>query len=265
METITGIVLPDFLPYLLAIFGLLVLWQCYQLRVMKGRILAIDIFDRSGIRMYLYAVADYQQACEVCRSAHGTVFPPSEVMKRQFSPIKGTCKSPGRCIGFLVGLYGAWPEANQIVEQLQLSRKREPIQLNQDELREMILGPWEQSISANTDRFGICVLEALLGDCTNPSPAMEKYRDTIEYAKEVRHMPLIVPAYFRLVELLTKQGQTAEALHFIEQFEKRYKRKTSGPYAPTEKELGLMRLKKSHLKNTVKRAEAVPSGSASDA
>ena len=58
METITGIVLPDFLPYLLAIFGLLVLWQFYQLRVMKGRILAIDIFDRSGIRMYLYAVAD---------------------------------------------------------------------------------------------------------------------------------------------------------------------------------------------------------------
>ena len=88
METTTSIVLPDFLPYLLAIFGLLVLWQYYQLRVMKGRILAVDIFDRSGIRMYLYAVTDNLQACEVCRSAHGTVFPPSEVMKRQFSPIK---------------------------------------------------------------------------------------------------------------------------------------------------------------------------------
>jgi hypothetical protein len=62
-------------------------------------------------------------------------------------------------------------------------------------------------------------------------------------------LPLIVPAYFRLVELLTKQGQIAEALHFIEQFEKRYKGKTSGPYAPTEKEFGLMTLKKSHLKH----------------
>src|SRR6266850_4896781 len=136
METMTSIVLPDFLPYLLAIFGLLVLWQSYQLRVMKGRILAIDIFDRSGIRMYLYAVADDLQACEVCRLAHGTVFPPSEVMKRQFSPIKGICKSPARCTGFLVGLYGAWPEANQIVVRLRLSRKREPIQLDQDELRD---------------------------------------------------------------------------------------------------------------------------------
>jgi len=258
VETITSIVLPDFLPYLLAIFGLLVLWQYYQLRVMKGRILAIDIFDRSGIRMYLYAVADDLQACEVCRSAHGTVFPPSKVMKRQFSPIKGICKSPARCTGFLVGLYGAWPEANQIVERLRLSRKREPIQLDQDELREMILGPWEQSISANTDRFGISVLEAVLGDCTNPSPAMEKYRDTIECAKEVRHMPLIVPAYFRLVELLTRQGQTAVALHFIEQFEKRYKGKTSGPYAPTEKELGLMKLKKSHLKNAARTTTPAP-------
>jgi hypothetical protein len=39
METTSSIVLPDFLPYLLAIFGLLVLWQFYQLRVLKGRIL----------------------------------------------------------------------------------------------------------------------------------------------------------------------------------------------------------------------------------
>jgi hypothetical protein len=252
VETATSIVLPDFLPYLLAIFGLLVLWQYYQLRVMKGRILAIDIFDRSGIRMYLYAVADDLQACEVCRSAHGTVFPPSEVMKSQFSPIKGTCKSPTGCIGFLVGLYGAWPEAQRIVQRLRLSRKREPIRLDQDELREIILGPWERSISANTDRFGIYLLEAVLGDCMNPKPAMDKYRHTLEYAKEVRHMPLIVPAYFRLVELLTAQGRTAEALQFIEQFEKRYKEKRSGPYAPTEKQLGLMKIKKSHLKNAAR-------------
>jgi hypothetical protein len=157
MEATTSIVLPDFLPYLLAICVLRILWQFYQLRVMKGRILAIDIFDRSGTRMYLYAVADDLQACEVCRSAHGTVFPPSEVMKSQFSPIKGICKSPARWIGFLVGLHGAWPEANWIVERLRLSRQREPIQLDQDELREMILGPWERSISANTDRCAIYV------------------------------------------------------------------------------------------------------------
>jgi hypothetical protein len=258
MEATASIVLPDILPYLLAIFGLLVLWQYYQLRVMKGRILAVDIFDRSGIRMYLYAVADNLHACEVCRAAHGTVFPPSEVMKRQFSPIKEICKSPDRCIGFLVGLYGAWPEANRIVERLRLSRKREPIHLSQDELQEVILGPWEQSISANTDQISIYVLEAVLGDCVNPNPAMDKYRHTLENAKEVRHMPLIVPAYFRLVELLTAQARAAEALHFIEQFEKRYKGEKSGPHAATDKQLGAMKIKKSHLKNATRTIAPVP-------
>jgi hypothetical protein len=258
METGSSIVLPDFLPYLLAIFGLLVLWQYYQIQTMKGRILAIDIFDRSGIRMYLYAVAADRQACEVCHSAHGTVYPPSEVMKRRFSPIKGTCKTPVRCIGFLVGLYGAWPEANRIVEQLRLSRKREPIQLSQGELEEMVLGPWERSISANTDRLGLYVLEAVLGDCSNPNIAMDKYRHTLEQAKEIRHMPLIVPTYFRLVELLTTQERSTEALQLIEQFENRYKGGKSGPYAPTEKQLALMKIKKSYLKNAARTPALAP-------
>lgn len=258
METTTSIVLPDFLPYLLAILGLLVLWQYHQLHVMKGRILAIDIFDRSGIRMYLYVVTEDLQACEVCRSAHGTVYPPSEVMKRQFSPIKGTCKSPSRCIGFLVGLYGAWPEANRIVERLRSSHKREPIQLNQDELREMILGPWERSLSANTDRIGISVLEAVLGDCASPKTAMDKYDYALEHAKEVRHLPLIVPAYFRLMELLTRQGHTSEALYLIEQFEKRCKEGKLEPYAPTEKQVALIKIKKSHLKNATRTITSAP-------
>jgi hypothetical protein len=258
METITSLALPDFLPYLLAVFGLLVLWQYYQIQVMKGHIQAIDIFDRSGIRMYLYAVADDSLACEVCRSAHGTVFLPSEVMKKQFSPIKGRCQSPTGCIGFLVGLYGAWPEANRIVERLRLSRRSGPIQLDKYELMEMILGPWERSISANTDHLSIHVLEAVLGDCQNPKPAMDKYRHTIEHAKEVRHMPLIVPAYFRLVDLLTTQGRTTDAVQFIEEFENRYKGKTSGPYAPTDKQLALMKIKKSHLNNAARTTTPVP-------
>jgi hypothetical protein len=258
METTTSIVLPDFLPYLLAIFGLLVLWQFYQLRVMKGRILAIDIFDRSGIRLYLYVVADNLQACEGCRSAHGTVFPPSEVMKNRFSPIKEACKSSDRCIGFLVGLYGAWPEANRVVERLRSSRKREPIRLDEDELMDMILGPWERSISANTDRLGISLLEAVLGDCASPKTAMDKYYYALEHAKEVRHLPLIVPTYFRLVELLTRQDHTTEALYLIEQFEKRYKEGKLTPYAPTEKQIGLMKTKKSHLKNAIRSIATAP-------
>ena len=262
METATGIVLPDFLPYLLAVVGLLVLWQYHQIQVMKGRIRAIDIFDRSGVRMYLYIVADDPQTCDVCHSAHGVVFPPSEVITRKFSPIKGRCKNPAGCIGFLVGLYGAWTEAQQIVERLQLSRKSKPIRLDQDELNELIFGPWERSISANTDRIGIHVLEAVLGDRTSPNTAMVKYNDTLESAQEIRHRPLIVPVYLRLIELLTREGNTTEALRIIKQFETRYEGKLSEPYAPTVKQLALMSIMKSRLKHTARTTTQAPTTSA---
>lgn len=247
MATVTSTIL----PYLLGVLSLLILWQYYQIQVMKGHILAIDIFDRSGVRMYLYVVTDDPQTCEVCRSAHGTVFPPSEVIKAHFSPIKGTCNNSGGCIGFLVGLYGAWPEASRIVERLRASPKREPIRLDGKELMDLAFGSWERSISASTDQPAIYVLEAVLGDTENPRPAIDKYRHTIEHSKEVRHMPLIVPAYLRLVDLLTVNGQTNEALRLIEQFEKRYQAKPSGWYTPTEKQLGLMKLKKSRLKQAL--------------
>lgn len=51
---------PDVTVYLAAILGLLVVWQYYQMQIMAGRILAIDIFDRSGRRPYL---------CGLCRIA----------------------------------------------------------------------------------------------------------------------------------------------------------------------------------------------------
>jgi hypothetical protein len=178
-------------------------------------------------------------------------------MTEHFSPIKGTCKNPAGCTSFLVGLYGAWPDAQRIVERLQLSRSRDPIHLYQHELHGLILGPWEQSISAYTDQLGISILEAVLGDGTNPDSAMAKYHRAIEYATEVRHKPLIVPAYFRLVELMTRQGRTNDALRLIEEFESRYKGKIPEPFAPTENEFNLMLTKKSRLKSSARMASPV--------
>ncbi len=71
-------------------------------------------------------------------------------------------------------------------------------------------------------------------------------------------MPLIVPAYFRLVELLARQDHTTEALYLIEQFEKRYQEAKLTPYAPTEKQVGLMKIKKSHLKNAIRSITTAP-------
>jgi type II secretory pathway pseudopilin PulG len=87
---------------------------------------------------------------------------------------------------------------------------------------------------------------------------MDKYLYTLEHAKEVRHMPLLVPTYLRLVDLLIGQERTMEALQLIEQFEKRYRDRAPRPYAPTEKQISFLRNKKSHLKNAARPAEPLP-------
>ncbi|MDH4187286.1 MAG: hypothetical protein OEV08_09830 [Nitrospira sp.] len=255
MEAVSGLTLPDFLPYLLGIFGLLVLWQYHQIQVMNGRIVAIDVFDRSGIRMYVYAVPDDPSTCDTCKAAHGTVYLPSEVMKKDFSPLTEPCKGQAGCIGVLVGLYGAWPEARHVIEQLRLSGRKKSMHLSPEELIELIGGPWSQSVSADTDRLGIYMLEAIAAEGTNPDRAITNYRHILERATEVRHLSLIVPVYFRLAEMLIQYDRVPEALELIEQFEGRYKGKRSGLYAPTEKQLGLMSIKKSRLKNTSRQAQ----------
>src|SRR5919199_5840335 len=153
---------PDITLYLVAILGLLVIWQYYQMQVMAGRILAVDIFDRSGTRMYIYVVPDDDTICAQCASANGRVFSPSQVAKKGFSPTDAKCKRPIPCPGVLIGLYGGWLEARGVLERLRANLKRKrAIQLSAEELRAMVNGQWERSISAETDRLAIHMLEAV--------------------------------------------------------------------------------------------------------
>lgn len=253
MDT-SGIVIPELLPYLIGILALLVIWQYHQMQVMKGQILAIDVFDRSGIRMYLHVVPNDKNTCEVCREANGRVFLPSEVTKPHFTPLRGQCTNPAKCIGLLVGLYGAWPEARHLVERLRTAKKKTTVHLSAAELAVLIRGPWERSISAATDRISVHMLEAIYYEETNPETSITNYRYLIDQARELRHLPLVVPSYFRLTELLARQGRSQEAIDVIEQFESRYKAKKVGPHTPTETQRGLMSLKKSRLNASLKLA-----------
>lgn len=255
MDATTGFEAP-ILTYLLAILGLLVIWQYYQIQVMKGRILAVDVFDRSGIRFYIYVVPADQHTCVVCREAHGRVFLPSQVMKKEFTPLNGQCTNPSGCMGVLVGLYGAWSEARQLLERLRMLRKKASLRLSDEEILVLISGSWERSISATTDRIGVHMLEAVAHERTNPEVSIVNYRYVGDQAKEVRHLGYIVPAYFRLASLLADQGRLEEAIEVIEKFEARFKGKKAGPHAPTEKQMGLMSIKKSRLRNSLRPAEA---------
>jgi hypothetical protein len=233
--------------YLVAILGLLVLWQYYQMQIMAGRILAIDIFDRSGIRMYIYITPDDDQVCEVCSGSNGRVFLPSQVAKKGFSPLDGKCKRPAPCPGVLVGLYGGWLEARGVLERLRGNLKRGGIKLTVEELRALVNGQWERSISVETDRLAVHMIEALCYEKVNQAVSIEGYRYVVEEAKEIRHLLLLVPAYLRLMQLLIRAGEEAEALEVIERFDNRFPATKRGPHFPSNEQREVMKTPKAHL------------------
>jgi hypothetical protein len=238
---------PDVTLYLVAILGLLVVWQYYQMQIMAGRILAVDIFDRSGIRMYIYVVPDDNDICEVCAASHGHVFLPSQVAKKKFSPLTGICQRPIPCHGALVGLYGAWLEARGVLEHLRDNVKKGGIQLSSEEVRALVNGQWERYVSADTDRLGVRMIEAFIYEKLNPDVSLEGYRYVVDNAKEVRHLLFLVPAYLRLTQLLLDAGEEAEALETIERFEDRFPTTKRGPHFPSEEQRKIMKSKKAQL------------------
>lgn len=243
-------VISDLLPYLCGILGLLLLWQYHQKQVLAGRIQAIDIFDRSGIRMYVFAAADDGQICDVCWEANGMVYLPSQVASKDFVPRRGPCANSGRCTIVMAGMYGGWLEARNVIHRLRAAGTKGSLKLSVQELADLLKGNWEQSVSATTDRLSVLMLAALSGEKKNPEAAINAYRLAIREAKEVHDLPLVVPAFLRLGEVLVNLGRTDEAKGVVQEFEERYPRggKTK-PYDPTETQRGLMAIKKSRLKS----------------
>ena len=208
--------------YLFGILALLGLWLFHQLQVRSGRIQAIDLFDRSVVRVYLYVLPDDRTSCPVCVQAHGRVYLPAVVGKVGFSPLGGSCSGAVPCQGLLVGLYGGWAEARQLVSRAQQASKKHPVRLSTEELCALVKGAWSKSISADTDRISMHLLEGWCFEKTDRGGAIEGLRYVVERAKEPRHVSHVVPASLRLVELLLQAGRDDEARLAIEQFEGRF-------------------------------------------
>jgi len=247
MNFLSSLTIPDFMPSLVGILVLLVIWQYHQKQVLAGRIQAVDIFDRSGIRMFIYAAPDSVRICEACRMASGTVYLPSQVAKNESIQLQTQCARAEKCTTVLVPLYGSWLEARGVVERLKANRKKGHIALSPEELRCVINGQWERSISAVTDRLGVHMLEGLAYETINPELAICSYRYVIDQAQEIRHLLLLVPAYMGLIELLAKQGRPEEALQVIEQYESRFPQNQRGRHYPTEQQRRWVSTKKSYL------------------
>lgn len=248
---------PNILLSLIGILVLLVIWQYYKMQVMAGRILAVDIFDRSGIRMYVYVTCSGEQTCSNCLSASGRVFLPSSVAKQGFAPCENPCLNPEPCMGILVGLYGGWLEARQVLQRLRANVKKGSLDLSPGELRTLLEGAWEQSISVDTDRLSMYMLIAMTSETLKQDISIGNYGYVIEHAKEVRHFGLLVPAFMRITQLLVNTKRWEEALKFIQQFESRYPISKWGQHFPSVKHRDYMRTTKVQvLKNQVMQLSA---------
>ncbi|MEK6532670.1 MAG: hypothetical protein AABZ52_02165, partial [Nitrospirota bacterium] len=126
-------------------------------------------------------------------------------------------------------------------------RSGKSVQLSPEELRAMVNGQWERSISADTDRLGIHIIEAMCYEKINPDVAISGYRFVVDQAKEIRHLMLLVPAYLRLTQLLIRAGEGAEALELVERFETRFPTNRRGPHFPSDEQREMMRTKKTQL------------------
>ena len=241
---LNGFEAPDVTASLIAILVLLIIWHYYKMQVMAGRVLAVDIFDRSGIRMYFYATPNDEQTCKACSAATGRVFLPSLVARRDFTPLEEPCTKPAPCTSVLVGLYGGWSEARSVLDRLRSNQKQGSLQLSQPEFFEVLDGPWERSVSAETDRLGVYMLSAMAYENSKQDVAIGNYGYVIEHAKGVQHLMLLVPAFLRITHLLVRAGRWAEALKLIEQFEARFPNIETRGHFPSAKQRELMRIMK---------------------
>jgi hypothetical protein len=122
----------------------------------------------------------------------------------------------------MIGLYGGWLEARQLVTRLQQASRKNPVRLTSAEILALAKGAWSKSVSADTDRISMHLLEGWCFGQTEPAVAIEGLRYVIDRAKEERHLPYVVPAFLRLMDLLLRAGRDDEARVVIEQFEARF-------------------------------------------
>ncbi len=248
------VTLPDVFPYLLAILGLLLLWQLHAIQVRAGRIQVASAMDRSGIRWFLHVTPMDAHACVACRAANGMAFLPSVVAARKFRPSARTCTNAAGCRCVLVGLSGSWPEAERVLAQLNAGGGR--LQLSGDRLDKLLAGAQGAAGGNAADKAPLNMLLALQAEDSQPQAAIDAYRLVLDQAKKERDLQLLVPAYLRLADLLEQTGKQTDALEVTDRFLSAYSSKPGMPqsaHAPTEDQRTVMSLRKTRLMAAARR------------
>jgi hypothetical protein len=177
------------------------------------------------------------------------------VASKQFREQIPRCGNPIGCRCVLVGIYGAWPEAERARKQIQWNRRK--IHLTDDQLQALVEGGKSRRAGFSADRISLMLLEAMQLEKTDPKAAINRYRFVVEEAEEKRDLPFVISAYLRLSDLLETVGEDQEAHEVVMNFAERYSRvrgqkRTAqlfrrNRYRPTEAQLAVMSARRTRL------------------
>src|SRR5256885_6701267 len=145
----TGIValliIPEEVPSLLAVLGLLFCWELHDVEIRQGRIkpqsliaylipLRIEL-PTVGARptLFIYMARNDPRTCRRCRAAHAHAFlgrTPWEAGTRI------RCEDPLGCRCVIIPLEGRWPAAKELSDRL--NSQRGPVQLSEQDIHDLI-------------------------------------------------------------------------------------------------------------------------------
>ncbi len=82
---------------------------------------------------------------------------------------------------------------------------------------------------------------------------MTKYRTVVDQAKTDRDLELVLPAYFRMLDILERGQRAKEALEIIDRLEKHFSPSTNGRQRPSAAQLETLSLRKTRLTAAIQR------------
>jgi hypothetical protein len=167
------------------------------------------------------------------------------VTATRFSALDGPCTNADGCRCLLIGIYGAWPEAQTVQSKLTAGVT---VRLAHKDLDHLIDGGKARRHGVESDRLSLAMLEATRAESWDMDLAVERYQEVLKDAKADRDLSFVVPAYLRLCELLEKKQRYREALAVVDRFLQRFEDAPRSPrQAPDIKLIEAMKLRRTRL------------------
>ena len=221
---VAALIIPQEVPSLLAVLGLLFCWELHDMEIQQGRIkprnllaylvpLRIEL-PTLGARpmLFIYMARNDPRTCRLCRAAHAHAFSghtPWEAGTRI------RCEDPLGCRCVVIPLEGRWPAAKQLFDRL--NSQSGPDQLSEQDIHDLIHQGRGGELTDH-DHLALRLLNAMLFEERNPQAALSWYRQALAQATKGHHTLICAAAYLRSAEFLEQSGYSKDALQVTRNF-----------------------------------------------